>query len=187
MTAEATKVLIIKNKYLNYKINYHLINFTLQFEELKGLDKKYYQPYSFYYSGTSFFEELNEKTKKKFLKRRNNTFLGSITHFMRSLAHKELEENSFRIFNGHFETQPYRYLQIDKIEGMTRVTISQPKLTILYNNEEQSFIQLVEEKDSTNFYIDNLGNFYPSNLFFFGGQMGIKRVANLLPLNYKVN
>ncbi len=185
MTANTPQTLIIENKYLGYKIHYQLQDFVLRFNETSDYDgNKYYSPYSFYYIGTSFFKELKRKTKKKFKKRRAETYLGSITHFMRALANKQLKENDYKIFYESMQTQPYRYFTVKPLNKLTEITIQTSKLSILYNNILQSFIQVNDDKLSTTFYIDKLGNFYPNYNFSFGGDMGSQRASNLLPLDY---
>jgi hypothetical protein len=37
------------------------------------------------------------------------------------------------------------------------------------------------------FYLDGLGNFAPANRLSFGGYMGGKRVAAMLPLDYGIS
>jgi len=189
LTAIISESLIIENKYLGYNINYQLKDFDLSFSKSKMLKNKnnqpVYLPQMFYYSGTSFFQELKGKTKKRFKKRRAETYLGSVTHFMRCLAKKELRENDYRIFHKRFETPPYKFFEVEQINKAAKITIKTPKISILYNNKQQSFIQIINDQISTTFYVDELGNFYPATGFSFGGDMGKQRVANLLPLDYK--
>ena len=184
LTVNITENLVIENSFLGYKINYQLQDFILQFQEHEFQLKKYYKPYSFYYAGTSYFQELKEKVKKRFKKRRADIYLGSITHFMRCLSKKELKENDYRIFHESFETPPYKFLEVENSKRAKKITIKTSKISILYNNKQQSFIQLMNDRNSTEFYVDELGNFYPATEFSFGGDMGKQRVANLLPLNY---
>jgi len=190
LTASASKPLIIENKYLGYKIIYQLEDFQLDFEEKTMVHSKdtmtHYKPYSFFYLGASYFQELKGKSKKKYEKRREEIYPGSATHLMRAIANKELKKKGYRIFYGKYETPHYQYINVESVGDIAEVQLLTPLLTVLYNNNPgtQSFIQIANNQLQTTFYIDQLGNFYPPNKFYFGGYLGFQRVSSMLPLDY---
>jgi hypothetical protein len=81
--------LIFENKNLGYKIHYLLTKFELDFNTK-----------SFAFKGYPLFEELKTnkpKEAKKWTQLREETFKGSIRHFIRSLYADELEKNGFEM------------------------------------------------------------------------------------------
>jgi len=166
------------NKYLGYKIAYNLRDFEVQFgTNGNGL----HVSKSTYTAGTIFFSERNEnKIKKRYLKNRTKTYLGSVLHFMRSLAQNRVQEENYKIFKNRLQVAAHSEFQIRKNDGLTEVNPLTDSLTILYDDIFQSPITI----DSTNFFIDAYGNHAPPQGIYFGGVMGMQRVANMLPLNY---
>jgi hypothetical protein len=188
--AEANTPLIIENKHLGYIINYDLKDFDLRFRRFKVPRKDkdslvVYEPTTSYYIGASFFKELKKgNVKKRYLKRRQEMYLGSINHFMRSLYKKMLRENNYRIFFKKYETPAYQYLNVTPEQTLKKIHLKVSRLTVLYNNKKQSFVKVANNDPECVFYINSVGNFFPENNFYFGGEMGRQRLAQLLPLNY---
>ncbi|WP_121667346.1 carboxypeptidase-like regulatory domain-containing protein [Mesonia aquimarina] len=181
----------IENPYLGYIIEYSLKDFSINFTSSKRIllsGQQVYRPQTFFLSGSSYFKELKKRVRRRYIKRREETYYGSIMHFMRSLSKEKLEENDYRIFHKRYERPLYQYLKVNQKENQSEITLLKPRLTILYNNnlDHQSFVQSAyPKKDSLMFTIDNYGNFYPATLFYFGGAMGKQKVSSLLPLNYQ--
>lgn len=189
LVASSKVPLSVRNKNLSYLIEYDLMVFELVFRKISfekdGRKQTHYNEHSSYYAGTSFFKELKDKTRTKFLERREKTYEGSILHFMRSLASKKLKESKYRIIHKKNEVPPYRFFDITKANNLTSVEFLAQKLILLYDGFEQSFIQV--DENPTTFYIDPYGNFSPINSLYFGGAMGKQKMSSLLPLNYKMN
>lgn len=170
----------IKNKYLSYEIYYNLADFEAEF----ALDPNGWRyTKQVYIAGTSFFKDLSIKTKKKIFKRRVNEYKGSLVHFMRSLANQKLSENEFDIYYKSLKTASYKYFNLSKENNQTKVTLLAAKLSVLYNQDQQSSIEFTSS-DFKFFYIDAYGNHSPPNSLLFGGDFGVKRMANLMPLDY---
>jgi hypothetical protein len=178
--AYAEVPIMIENKYLDYLIRYNLYDFEVNFG-IRNTDL--FNPRSSYTAGTLFFSELHpKKTKKRYLKRRRESFLGSPVHFMRSLSEKKLQEEKFKIFKGSFEVDPYSEFRVTYTDEITTVIQRTKKLAILYDGSEQSSIDL---KQPT-FYIDAYGNHNPIRDVLFSGVFGAQRVGDLVPLDYVV-
>lgn len=168
----------IENNYLGYVIAYNLQDFEVNFGAPGA--SPFFGGFT-YTAGTLFFTEKNlKKTSKRFLKNRQETYLGSPLHFMRALSNRTLEEEKFEIFKGKFQVPPYSEYSIESEEKLTKVTQKNKKLSVLYDRKEQSSIEVKEPT----FYIDSYGNFYPAQALFFGGILGKQRVADLVPLDY---
>lgn len=94
LEASSYDFLIFENKHLGYRIKYILHEFT-----------KTYIPDSFgagmmYYEGASLFEELKGRTAqiKRWKKNRLNTYLGSQTHFYRSILRNQTQSQGFAMY-----------------------------------------------------------------------------------------
>ena len=176
LTAYAEEPLEIINRHLGYEITYSLSSFQLQFSVgTSGLSFVHFVSFE----GTSFFKNLRDKPRKKHLRNREASYVGSSLHFMRSLAARRLEENGFHIYHQKFRVAPYQHFELKKEGELTRVELNAEKVSILFSGIEQSELQTVSP-----FYIDGMGNHTPPLAVILGGQMAAQRIAHLLPLNY---
>lgn len=182
LLAFSDQPIIVVNKYLGYKITYNLIDFEIEFANSSQQNP---YPFKVYYVGTSFFSELNKKIKKKHIANREKAYLGSIIHFMRSLSNKKLDKNNFDIYYKSMLVPPYKYFNIIKEGNLTKVEILTDRLIVLYNNTTQSSMDFPE--NNKDFTIDENGNHSISSHQLFGGDFGMKRISEMLPLNYNIN
>ncbi len=90
LTAYADEPLLIENKALGYRIKYQLENFEFNF-----------RTNILYYTGYPLFEEMEGNTaeKRRWEKKRQECYLGSLMHFMRSLYRKQTSKNGYAIRN----------------------------------------------------------------------------------------
>lgn len=89
LTAYSDGNLIVRNKALGYLIKYQLENFEYDFKNKVVT-----------YSGYTGFEELktrSEKKRNRWLKAREESYYGSIIHFMRSLYADSIAEKGFDV------------------------------------------------------------------------------------------
>ncbi len=100
---------------------------------------------------------------------------------MRSLAGQKVHENGYRIFIKGHEISPNASFDIARSGEEAQITLLENKLNILFNNKEQSSIE-----DRGPFSIDRLGNHSPPQNVMFGGAIGTKRIAEMVPLNYNL-
>ena len=84
VTAFFDEPLLIENKSLGYNINYQLEHFEVNFSEGSSI-----------FLGYSLFEEIKEK--KSYSKKREESYRGSMMHFIRSLFSDSLKENGFEV------------------------------------------------------------------------------------------
>ncbi|MDT0678119.1 carboxypeptidase-like regulatory domain-containing protein [Autumnicola musiva] len=177
LTAYSNEPLNITNKYLGYQVKYNLQNFKIQFSiGTSGIQFTHFV----YYDGTSFFQELKEKTKRKILRHRKRIYNGSILQFMRSLATKDLENNNFDIYHDRYKVPPYKYIKLSKRNNLVEVKLLTDKIIILHKNKNQSAMST-----EGTFVIDALGNHSPPQNVIFSGVMSNGRTAHLLPLDYQ--
>ncbi|GAA0872937.1 hypothetical protein GCM10009117_20840 [Gangjinia marincola] len=175
--------ILIENKHLGYKVSFNLQDFEVLYTTTEmGLIMKKQS----FFSGTSFFNPF-EKTRKKYIKNRKNTYLGSSMHYLRALRDKKIAEEKFRTFHKGFETMPYRYYNISNEEnGLTKISMLVDKLTIVYNSlSDQSMI--IKNPGIDHFYIDSTGLFIPYGAIMYSGVFGLEGVGTMLPSDYKVD
>lgn len=179
LVAYSENPILITNKYLGYNIQYDMVDFEVEFTT-DPMGSEYRK---LYIAGTSFFMNLNDTTKKRIVKRRKREYLGSLAHFMRSLASKQLSENNFKIFYKGLNISPYKYFIISQESYQTKVEITTKPISVLYNDSRQSSINFASDNYNF-FYIFENGNHSPPNSLLFEGDFAFKRISNILPLNY---
>ncbi len=89
LLAHAKKPIEVENRALGYKIYFYLNQFEVNYQ--KGSQLSY---------GVYRFEELTSQKARKnkiWERERRQTYLGSVTHFMRALRDSALQENSFTV------------------------------------------------------------------------------------------
>lgn len=172
----------VKNKALQYEIAFDIIDFEVEFRYV-NVSTKTFTINSVTYFGTSFFKDLKKAEEKRIIKKRETAYKGSVQHFMRSLFNKTLREESYWIFYDKFIVDEWDYFKVEDVDNsdFKKVTLSD-KVTILYNKELQSELQLEIEE----FFVDTFGNYTPIVGVYFSGAMGNQRVGDTLPLDYKL-
>jgi len=176
LTANATEPLEVINRYLGYIITYNLSSFKITYNEE---DSVYPSPYMIYYEGFGFFEESKKEMKRRFKRRRQKSYEGSILHFMKALRNKNLTEAGYKIYKDEEEVMPYEYFDLTKDDELMQVEVLAEKLKIIYKGSEKSILEASEK-----FSIDQLGDYAPQKSILLSGSMGGKRFADLLPPDF---
>ena len=89
IVAYTEKALVIENPELGYTIHFDLIEFYYN----KATNGAYFFGY------TRFIDwGKDEKTKKKWIRKRRDAYEGSTVHFFRSLVNKQLEKEGFTVY-----------------------------------------------------------------------------------------
>ena len=87
--AYADEPIILENKALGYKISYQLEDFEVNFKANSTA-----------YAGYPFFEDMDKNRKglqKRWQRKREQAYYGSMMHFMRSLYNNKLSEEGFEV------------------------------------------------------------------------------------------
>ena len=182
LTASARKPVVVMNDNLQYQVSFDIQDFVIDYSYVDLLNN-HFRIKSVVYAGTSFYKDLDTLNNKRIIKKRNKVYKGSTLHFMRALSKKRITEEDYKIFDGSFEVQPYKFIDIETIAGSdnVRVTLEKP-LTILYDKNLQSKIHVMAD----DFLIDQYGNYAPVDKVLFSGYMGDNRIGDLLPLDYQL-
>jgi len=197
----ASEPLLIENFALGYNIRYELDSFIYEYNTENAV-----------YTGFPLFEEMKTDSydqKFKWAEARREAYKGSILHFMRSIYHRNLNEQGFEIqflvkineketaikvkdFYGALKYNKYDSLQVVEIKP------NQPNVAVLYKHEKPAQAYLInnpgEPKDFQfsvlNFYsgdpvtIEQNGYYYEQNDLAIASYWTWDRVANLLPYDY---
>jgi hypothetical protein len=182
LTAIANSPIIVKNTNLKYLVTIDLqhfeINYSYVSKNKKSLDVK-----DVYYLGNNYYKSLEEISSKNTLKKRKKTYRGSPLHFMRALANEDLEREQYKIYRGNQPVASNEFITVTPIDNLGNVKVELKwKLNILFEGREQSYIK----SSLSEFYIDKFGNHSPPKAVKFGGELGRKRIADALPLDYLI-
>lgn len=182
LTAKAKKPILVRNEDLQYLVSFQIKEFTIDYS-YANIKDKHFHINSVIYTGTTFYQPLENANSKKTIKNRNKTYEGSVVHFMRALSKMALEAEGYQIFSSGFKVKPENYITVKPIENTNSISVKMLKpISILYNKKRQSEMQSFIDE----FTIDEYGNYSPIGQVMFGGDMGSQRVGDLLPVDYQV-
>ncbi|TFF40713.1 carboxypeptidase-like regulatory domain-containing protein [Mucilaginibacter psychrotolerans] len=192
LTGSSYDFLVIENKYLGYRIKYLLNKFEKN--EQSGL---------LYYEGSSTFEEMpgSLNQKRRWKKRRRETYLGSSMHFLRSLIVDSTAQEGFVIYrlirkpNPAFDGLNDKYIQTLIKTPITASTFVHPTdLPGMYaiGFEDCFYIKYNKSSDATILTINANYAFFDQNgivanpaYLLVEGEWGRYRIAELLPVDYE--
>lgn len=187
LIAYSDKPLIIINPSLGYKITYELVDFEVRFSHLAINSESVRQSY---YAGLSRFDEWN--TSPKSVKNREKAFKGSSLQFFRNLINGIWGKDDFKLFEKGYLVNPSDHFTVTFEEDKYKVSVKKQKFDnkkldniiaifgLLYDNSERSQIQFNAET----IYVDYYGNNLSLKDVAFSGEISIKCVGDMLPLNY---
>jgi len=195
--ATSEKPLIIVNKHLGYTITTNLVEFNIVFNQT-SIKREHIKNSLFLV--TTFYEDKSN-SNPKFNKRRNKSYLGSTLHFYRNIVANKWGKDEFLLFNGSYPAIPSQFFSVADTLDMKKLTIAKntdvilstnnPDIKIpflstfnlLYKNSKQSKVVF-----RTNvIFIDKYGINTSPDLIQFGGEMGKKRLGDLLPFDYSID
>lgn len=158
--------IIIQNKNLGYTLNYLLQSFT-------------HTDWSTSFFGTQFFrDDLGKAENQTIQKARQNSYLGSQMHFIRSLWNNDLKANGFEVFK-HNSKVRLNYDSLVVAEGAQKYLRLKGQIDILYRRKVSS-VYHTEKKD---IFIEKDGNNDPVGIAW-EGVIAAQRAGDLLPLEY---
>ncbi len=194
--------LLIENPSLGYKIKYTLDSFTYDYGTLAST-----------FTGYPLFEEMQpaDSIQSSMWKaNRMVAYKGSILHFMRSVYHKNLQEEGFEVqligkFNG-LDTAIkvanfYAALNYEKDDSTKVIEISpnQPDIAVLYKNEmpEAAYSKLNDDAPtkfelsflnvaaSQTIGIEQNGFYFNQNDIIMNGYWSWEKTGDMLPYDFK--
>ena len=195
--ATSENPVIIVNEYLGYTITTNLVEFYVVFNQtsIRGEHIK-----NSLFLVTTLYED-NSNNNVKFNKRRSRSYLGSPLHFFRTLSLNKWDEKEFLLFNGNRPVIPNHYFTVtdtidlkkviiaNNIDDEALLSINSSKIpffssfNILYKKRKQSKVIF----RTNTIYIDKFGINTSPELIQFGGEMGEKRLGDLLPFDYSID
>lgn len=175
LTAYSKAPIQIKNKALQYLVEYDLTSFNIYF------DKDIFDTKSVTFIGNSHYQDLKDFNNPKNIKNRKKAYTGSRLEFMRALYSESLEANKYEIFYKNLKVNPSNVFHMGlKDDSMIKeVSLSEP-VEIIYHDIEGTTIEFLVPK----ILIDAYGNYTNATKIRFSGAMGNQRIGELLPFDY---
>lgn len=192
-TASSDKPLSIINTSLGYQIDYELVGFEVTFNKV-SIDPK--DVINNFYQGVSRFIETGHSAEIS--QRREKAYEGSQIQFFRNFANNDWGTDKFLLTNDSNSLDLTKRFKITKEQDFVKVEVlPQPKgennnqeniknivasYNLVYNNSETSKIVF----QTKSFYIYKYGNNSNIDNILFLGKITEKKVADILPLNYRI-
>jgi hypothetical protein len=194
LTATASVFLEIENRALGYKIKYMLNSFSNS-----------YSTGVLYFEGTAFFEDMQGRPGqvKRWHKNRQQAYLGSSMHFLRSVISNRVAEEGFKVerlirkpnpaWKGGLNNKYIETLVTTPLNTTDYIRLTDQKgeyaidfkdcLNIIYNNEPlNSSVVII---NTPYIFFDNNGIILNPQYVTMDGVWGGNRVAELLPVDYE--
>ncbi|WP_411894156.1 carboxypeptidase-like regulatory domain-containing protein [Winogradskyella sp. A2] len=170
----------VKNKALQYQIEFDIIDFEASYRDLDFEDQSFVLN-SVTYIGTSFYKDLADKKNGRVNRNRNRVYRGSVQHFIRALYKEDLLNNGYQIFNDRKEVEAWDFINIldSDMLGIKELHLK-TKVTILYKKTRQSTMELKTDR----VFIDAYGNYAPIIGVYFTGYLGDQRLGDTLPSDF---
>jgi hypothetical protein len=190
----ASEDLIITNKALGYKIRYTLDSFTHE-----------YASSITQFTGYPLFEEMqgSAEEQQRWNEKREEAYLGSVTHFMKSYYEKTLGQEGYRVEFIDPKTNKSKPLNdpydsaFSVVDGEELELHPPAALRITYLNETPEQKYLIKNKlaltntvqiSQVNFRdavgVERNGYFYDQRDLLALGYWGWEKIADLMPYNY---
>lgn len=197
LVATSDKPLVIVNKHLGYTITVNLVEFNVTYRKT-SLNSDHVK--SSLFLVTTFFSDT-EQNNTKIEKRRSKCYQGSTLNFFRDLSLGKWSEKGFLLYSGSIPAIPSQYFTVSDTLDLKKVVVTNSikgvvvsidsqnikipfisSFNLLYKNRKQSKIVF---KTGT-IYIDKYGVNTSPELIQLGGDMGRKRLGDLLPFDYSI-
>lgn len=197
LVATSDKPLVIVNKHLGYTITVNLVDFNVTYRKT-SLNSDHVK--SSLFLVTTFFSDT-EQNNTKIEKRRSKCYQGSTLNFFRDLSLGKWSEKGFLLYSGSIPAIPSQYFTVSDTLDLKKVVVTNSikgvvvsidsqnikipfisSFNLLYKNRKQSKIVF---KTGT-IYIDKYGVNTSPELIQLGGDMGRKRLGDLLPFDYSI-
>lgn len=209
LTATSRSPLKIVNNYLDYEVNFDLVDFEIKFNS-RTLNPLAVKSSSF--AGTTFFTDISKNDK--IAEKRKKIYLGSATHLMQTIANESWETEKFMLVVDKFKVNPKDYFKVSDTLGIKKIVLLKdamtrvPKVnmqrknpidknsiqtievteyvekkdyfTILYDNHNQSLADFISKE----YFVDENGNYSPFYGVVFGGVIGAQKMGEMLPTDY---
>jgi len=192
----------IKNKRLEYNIAFNLVDFQISYTMLT-LSNLYLN--RSFFSGTTAYTDISKNGSAE--KKRKKVYLGSIVHFMKTIANNEWQKEKFQLYVDRWPANAASHLKVTDSLSFKKITslddakapetvgyktneatgkkemikYKKPtKYAVLYDGKQQSSFEM-----NKRFYVDENGFFTPIQDIVFSGYMSTLKAGDLLPGNYE--
>lgn len=208
LSATSQKPIKIKNSYLGYEVFFELVDFNVEYRR-RSLSS--FSIAKSYFAGSTFYKEVSQS--KKITKRRLQSYLGSTSHFVNTIAKESWQKEKLALFVDKFRVDPKEYFKVGDTLGMKKITLLKEPLkkTAIYKKEnlgtnfdgskKLEVLNYEEVKIPFNILydgkkqslvdfvekvliVDDNGNFRPLYGVMVGGYLSSLKVGDMLPIDY---
>jgi len=189
--AQSSKLLVINNLSLGYKINYLLEKFISKPNKLE-------------YAGIPTFQELvpqSEAQKQYWIKNREIAYSGSFQHYLKTVIDNKSDSSNFEsyfsstnaldengkeirgkdlIFKKIFSEDIFYQKPLTKVLRFKKFIKINYSEELVNGNIQESWVKLNQQT-----FVDNLGNLKDPNAVTFYGHLAKERVGYLLPREFR--
>ncbi|WP_183572880.1 carboxypeptidase-like regulatory domain-containing protein [Mucilaginibacter sp. X5P1] len=193
-TATASGFIEVENRALGYKIKYMLSEFNDD-----------YGAGTIYFEGTAFFEDMKgtKGEMKKWLKKRQQTYLGSSMHFLRAVIANQVTEEKFRVerlirkpnskYTGGLNNKYIETIVTTPLVtgDYTRLTDQKGEYALEFKDclcviyDKNSLATSIVNINAPYAYFDNNGILLNPQDVIMQGSWGDSRLADMLPVDYE--
>ena len=181
LVASSDTPLQIRNNVLGYNISYSLTSFEAKYDNPSRNN-----PFCryVYYEGHSFYEDLtkNPQVLANYKIRREDTYRGSVMHFLRALVQEDINNQGFELFNGDSKIAQSRVFVSHK-NGDNHVVKFKRNFNLKHRGGNRSLIVVRDKEIPVVIYPD--GSYAPAQNLEFNGKLSFERIGNALPLDYE--
>lgn len=183
LVAHSASPLKIINKRLQYTISYDLNSFSAEFTDTPTT-KNNFKLLGVSFTGNPYYQDMVDFDKKKARRNRKKSYQGSSYHFMRSLYADKLKKQKFRLFEKRNEkdTKDVFNITFKDSTAIKKVVPNKKSIVIVYDNKDISKVNILVP----HFLIDVYGNYTEVPKIQFSGDIGSKRLGDMLPLDYNL-
>lgn len=188
--ASANTPLKVKNNHLGYEVEFDLQEFYLEFKIKSIISSDVIKSL---FLGSTFYREIDNG--KKINKNREDTYDGSKMDFFKNLANNNWGIDKFLFFKGKMPANPELYFTITDVGNLKKIVLTNYEVdkalslnklkfhqdyNLLYKKRKQSKVIFLIDT----FYIDEFGNNSNPEAIEFSGEIGKKRLGDMLPMSY---
>jgi hypothetical protein len=192
-TVSCPEPIKVENPLLGYVIDFDLQDFYVKFNFKTIKSANVVQSL---FLGTVKYTET--KIDEKIIENRNDVYYGSAVHFFKGIINNSWSNKNFILFEEKFSVNPKNYFKVVKKNDLYEVTVTSTlkvaiptglsnknnfyaDFNLLYDNKKQSRVIFRTET----FFVDSFGNNSNKNQIIFGGDIGLQKAGNTLPLNFE--
>lgn len=183
LEAYAKEPILVQNEYLGYTLKFDLKEFKVIFKKktLERIDNIE----STIILGHTFFDDFGADNIR-FVLRRNDSYKGSVQHFMRTLWNQNWADETFEFREEYKKIDVFNVVSASIGSSLftKKIIFKRKRIRIKHKKGLFNYWSTLEILSGNKISIDQYGSYMPYSQLKFGGYMASLRIGDLLPLDY---